>query len=120
MRNADFAANGTNIDDSSTFSLTHRWQDCHDRVERTPEVCLHCEVEIFSRHHFHRTNLDHAGVVDEHINCAKAIVHRGNHGINLLPVSDIAANNHHFRTAVFEIEPRPVELQFIARAKNEP
>src|ERR1044072_375504 len=119
MRNADFTADRADVDDASCFFLTHRRQHGHDRVEWSPEVRLHCELEIFVRHHFQGSDLNDACVVDEHIDASEARVDIRHHRHHVVPVRHVATRSYHFSTKLFEIESRLFELLFVACAEYE-
>src|SRR6185503_12458254 len=82
-------------------------------------MCLHRLFEVFFSHHFQWTNLNHAGVVHQHVDIAKACVYGSDHVSYFLSVSDVTSNHHHFTAELLEVEPRAFELFFIARAKCE-
>src|SRR5215216_414013 len=119
MWNTDFPANRADVDDPPGFFRTHRRQHSEDRIERTPEMCLHRELEILMRHHFQRTDLNDARVVHEHVYRAEASIDGRDHSLHVLLVGDIAGNDHDFGAEFFKIETRLIELLFVARAKHE-
>src|SRR5687767_3718090 len=99
MRHGDLSADRRNIHDASVTSLTHFGQDREDRIEWTPEVRAHSVFEIFVLHYFEWSNLDRAGVVNQHVNLPKALAYSTHHVFDLRNVRDVAFDCQHVRAA---------------------
>ena len=67
MRHADPAADRRDVDDAAAAVLAHVRDGGKHRVQRSPEVRGHRLLEIRHGHVIDRTDRDHAGVVDEHV-----------------------------------------------------
>ena len=116
MRHADPPANRRHVDDSSPAILPHRRNGCEHGVQRAPEMHRHRLFEILHLHVLERTNLDDAGVVDEHIDAAGALDHFLNEPFRVVANADVAHRDLHVGAARAELFAGPFELPLIPAA----
>src|SRR5437899_724872 len=92
MRDANLAADGGNVDDSTFAAEAHVGQHGEAGIKRGPEVHVQGILEILLRHVIDRADADLPGVVDEHVESAVAADGMLNGALNLMLVGDVAGN----------------------------
>jgi hypothetical protein len=69
--------------------MTHLRQHREDREERTSEMGVHRILVLRQLHVLERTNLDHAGVVDQHVDGAVAADRMRDSALDIVARADV-------------------------------
>ena len=79
----------------------------------------HRPLIIVERHHLHGPDIDHASVIDEHINISQLHLDLLHHGRDLYLIGHIAGRREDIGTPLREFRAGPIQFGGIAGAEGE-
>src|SRR6476661_171703 len=100
MRGNYLAADGRDINDASSLSLTHFRENRISSVQRCPEMQLHQIVVVLDRQYVHWPHKVGACVVNQDVDLTEAIAHLLHHPVNLGAIGHITGNTQNLSTAL--------------------
>ena len=119
MRDTHLAADGGDVDDAPLTPRPHMRQHRQDDVERTPEVRGHVALEVGGGHDADGPNVDHPGIVDQHIDRTEAGVYRANQLRHLVAIAHVAGQGKCGHARPGEVLARAFECVGVAAADRD-